>query len=230
MDEQLHQDHRARMHQRVKNSGMDDFADHEVLEYLLYFAIPRRDTNPIAHRLLKKFGSFARVLEASEEELCQVEGIGPNSARLLRAVLLVDRHYQNSRRRKVRQLASCSDVVDYCVPLFHGVNHEVVYMIGVDDGLKVLQTVKLAEGVVNQVHIPIRKVVQTALSMGATGVILTHNHPAGVALPSHEDMLTTRSILDALKMVDVQLIDHVIVADGEGTSMLDNHRLPQPPR
>ncbi len=107
MDEQLHQDHRARMHQRVKNSGMDDFADHEVLEYLLYFAIPRRDTNPIAHRLLKKFGSFARVLEASEEELCQVEGIGPNSARLLRAVLLVDRHYQNSRRRKVRQLASC---------------------------------------------------------------------------------------------------------------------------
>ena len=229
MDEQLHQDHRARMHQRVKNSGMDDFADHEVLEYLLYFAIPRRDTNPIAHRLLKKFGSFARVLEASEEELCQVEGIGPNSARLLRAVLLVDRHYQNSRRRKVRQLASCSDVVDYCVPLFHGVNHEVVYMIGVDDGLKVLQTVKLAEGVVNQVHIPIRKVVQTALSMGATGVILTHNHPAG-ALPSHEDMLTTRSILDALKMVDVQLIDHVIVADGEGTSMLDNHRMPQPPR
>lgn len=230
MDERLHQDHRARMHQRVKNSGMDDFADHEVLEYLLYFAIPRRDTNPIAHRLLKKFGSFARVLEASEEELCQVEGIGPNSARLLRAVLLVDRHYQNSRRRKVRQLASCSDVVDYCVPLFHGVNHEVVYMIGVDDGLKVLQTVKLAEGVVNQVHIPIRKVVQTALSMGATGVILTHNHPAGVALPSREDMLTTRSILDALKMVDVQLIDHVIVADGEGTSMLDNHRMPQPPR
>ena len=230
MDEQLHQDHRARMHQRVKNSGMDDFADHEVLEYLLYFAIPRRDTNPIAHRQLKKIGSFARVLEASEEELCQVEGIGPNSARLLRAVLLVDRHYQNSRRRKVRQLASCSDVVDYCVPLFHGVNHEVVYMIGVDDGLKVLQTVKLAEGVVNQVHIPIRKVVQTALSMGATGVILTHNHPAGVALPSLEDMLTTRSILDALKMVDVQLIDHVIVADGEGTSMLDNHRMPQPPR
>lgn len=170
------------------------------------------------------------MLEASEEELCQVEGIGPNSARLLRAVLLVDRHYQNSRRRKVRQLASCSDVVDYCVPLFHGVNHEVVYMIGVDDGLKVLQTVKLAEGVVNQVHIPIRKVVQAALSMGATGVILTHNHPAGVALPSHEDMLTTRSILDALKMVDVQLIDHVIVADGEGTSMLDNHRMPQPPR
>ncbi len=109
-------------------------------------------------------------------------------------------------------------------------NHEVVYMIGVDDGLKVLQTVKLAEGVVNQVHIPIRKVVQAALSMGATGVILTHNHPAGVALPSHEDMLTTRSILDALKMVDVQLIDHVIVADGEGTSMLDNHRMPQPPR
>ena len=216
MDEQLHQDHRARMHQRVKNSGMDDFADHEVLEYLLYFAIPRRDTNPIAHRLLNKFGSFARVLEASEEELCQVEGIGPNSARLLRAVLLVDRHYQNSRRRKVRQLASC--------------NHEVVYMIGVDDGLKILQTVKLAEGVVNQVHIPIRKVVQTALSMGATGVILTHNHPAGVALPSHEDMLTTRSILDALKMVDVQLIDHVIVADGEGTSMLENRRMPQPPR
>ena len=226
----VHEGHRQRMRRQLKTSGMDSLSDVQVLEVLLYYAIPRADTNPIAHRLLKKFGSFARVLEASEEELCQVEGIGPNSARLLRAVLLVDRHYQNSRRRKVRQLASCSDVVDYCVPLFHGVNHEVVYMIGVDDGLKVLQTVKLAEGVVNQVHIPIRKVVQAALSMGATGVILTHNHPAGVALPSHEDMLTTRSILDALKMVDVQLIDHVIVADGEGTSMLDNHRMPQPPR
>ena len=225
-----HQGHRQRMRERVQNYGLDSLADHEVLEYILYTTNAQRDTNEIAYNLLERFGDFASVLEASEEELCQVEGIGPNSARLLRAVLLVDRHYQNSRRRKVRQLASCSDVVDYCVPLFHGVNHEVVYMIGVDDGLKILQTVKLAEGVVNQVHIPIRKVVQTALSMGATGVILTHNHPAGVALPSHEDMLTTRSILDALKMVDVQLIDHVIVADGEGTSMLENRRMPQPPR
>ena len=106
-EKSIHDHHRERMYERVRKNGFEGFSDHEVLEYMLYFALPRIDTNPLAHALIDHFGGYAQVLEASEEELRAVPGIGPASARLIHSILMFSRHYQISKTRFFKQLDSC---------------------------------------------------------------------------------------------------------------------------
>ena len=226
MDEQLHQDHRARMHQRVKNSGMDDFADHEVLEYLLYFAIPRRDTTPIAHRLLKKFGSFARVLEASEEELCTVEGVGPATARMLHLLPEISRYYGRSRTSTTRCIRTTEQMGSYLMAKFAWSDYERAMLVSLDSRKRVRAAVWLREGTTDRVSLDIKDVVSAAIKGGTDTVVLSHNHPNGAALPSMEDLEATGNIARALGLVNIHLLDHFILTDTEYFSMRDANRLP----
>lgn len=215
----IHDGHRQRLKERFLREGLDHFSDIQVLELLLFYCIPRQDTNPIAHGLLERFGSLSQVLEAPVEELCKVPGIGQNAAVLLSMVLPMNRFYQRNRAANVRILANMEDCGAYLLPFFHGRRNETVFILCLDAKCKVLGCREMGEGSVNSAGVPIRRIVETALGMNATTVILAHNHPSGLALPSGEDVQSTYRVAAALNAVDIALADHIIVADEDYVSI-----------
>ena len=215
----IHKGHRERLKQRFLKEGLDQFTDIQALELLLFYAIPQRDTNPIAHALLDRFGSLSQVLDASFEELKKVPGISDHSATLLTLVTELARYYQVDCAQRVECLTTLEACGSYLVPYFFGRSSETVFLLCLDAKCKVLCCKEVGQGSVNSASISVRKVVETALAANATTVVLAHNHPSGVALPSEEDILTTRRIAAALNAVGVHLADHVVVADGDYVSI-----------
>ena len=212
----VHQGHRARQRKKLLENGPRAFADHELLEMLLYYAIPRRDTNELAHRLLERFGSLQGVFSAPEE-LSTVEGVGENAAVLLSLVPQIwQRSLQGAPERILNSVDKCGE---YFAELLSGSRREMLWQVCLDGKGKVLSSRCLAEGDVSMAAVSVRQVVEYALRAGAVAVVLAHNHPSGVALPSQEDCATTRLIRDALRTMNIQLVDHIIVADGDYVSM-----------
>ena len=214
----IHDGHREKMRQRFLTAGLDSFEDHEVLELLLYYAIPRRDTNPIAHALIERYGSLQAVLTAPAEDLKKVPGVGDTAAVLLK---LVPQAYQKARLESVKNekiLDSVDRVSAYLLELFADERNEVVYQLCLDRKGKLLACKRLAEGGISATMLNIRTVVENAVLTGASAVILSHNHPSGLALPSQDDYATTTKIQQALRAIDVPLADHIIVADGDCVS------------
>ena len=218
----IHKGHRERLKQRFLEEGLDNFTDIQVLELLLFYAIPQKDTNPIAHALLDRFGSLSQVLDASLEELCKVPGISAHSATLLTLVTQIARFYQVDATQRAQCLTTLDACGAYLVPRFFGRNKETVFLLCLDAKCKVLCCKEIGEGSVNAASISVRKVVETALAANATTVILAHNHPSGVAVPSTEDVQTTRRISAALSAVEIHLADHVVVAEGDYVSMVQS--------
>lgn len=218
----IHDGHRQRMKRRFREYGLDDFTDIQVLELLLFYAIPRQDTNPIAHQLLKDFGGLAQVMEASVEELQNVSGIGENAATLLSLVTAMGRYYQVNRGSQTKILSTIDQCGEYLVPYFFGRRNETVFLLCLDAKCKVLCCKKVGEGSVNSANVPIRRIVEIALGAHATSVVLAHNHPSGIALPSGDDIQTTRRVAAALSTVDVNLVDHIVVADDDFVSMVQS--------
>lgn len=232
MAESIHKGHRERLKERFLKEGLDNFTDIQALELLLFYAIPQRDTNPIAHELLSRFGSLSQVLEAEAESLKTVPYIGDNAATLLRLVTELGRYYQVDCAQRTQILTTLDACGAYLVPYFFGRSKETVFLLCLDAKCKVLCCREVGEGSINTASISVRKIVETALSTNATTVILAHNHPSGVALPSGEDVQTTCRIAAALQAVEVHLADHIVVADGDYVSMVqsgyrfDNYLLP----
>ena len=218
----IHDGHRQRLKQRFLEEGLESFTDIQVLELLLFFSVPRQDTNPIAHALLDHFGSLYQVLEAPVEELRKVKGVGEQSALLLSLMNDVARYYQVDRTMREKILPTVQACGEYLVPFFFGATQEEVYLLGLDAKCKVLGCVKLSTGSVNSAGLSIRKVVECALNMKASSVVLAHNHTSGIAVPSQEDIRTTKSISHALDLVGVYLADHVVVADEDYVSMAES--------
>ena len=221
----LHQDHRERMRRRVERYGLESLEEHEALEYLLYFAIPRRDTNPIAHALLNRFGSFAAVLEAAEEELLTVEGVGPSTARFLHAIPAIDRYYVASRSKVRRRFETTADLGNFCIPLFRGKHRECMVMIALDERRRYLRTVWLESGTVGSVDVTVGKIAAEAVSAGASVVVLAHNHPGGTVIASKQDILSTAAVVQALRILGILVQDHIIVAGEEYLSLRDTGRM-----
>ncbi len=216
----IHDGHRQRMKTRFCQEGMDHFSEYEALELLLYYAIPRKDTNPIAHGLIDHFGSLARVLDASVEELQQVSGISQNAAVLMKLVTQMGRMYMIKRSEVSHPLQTIKDCGEYLKPYFFGRVNETVFLLCLDAKCQVISCRKVGEGSVNSANVPIRRIVEMALSANATSVVLAHNHPSGIALPSDEDVATTHRVAAALRTVDVILVDHIVVADDDFVSMV----------
>jgi DNA repair protein RadC len=207
------------MKQRFLEEGLDGFTDIQALELLLFYALPQGNTNPIAHALLDHFGSLAQVLEADVNELKKVKGIKDHAATLLALVTQMCRFYAVNAAEQTEILSTLDACGAYLVPRFFGRTNETVFMLCLDAKCKVLCCKEVGEGSVNSAGISTRKIVETALGVNATTVILAHNHPSGVALPSGEDIQTTQRIAAALQCVDIQLADHIIVADEDYISM-----------
>lgn len=223
----IHDGHRARLRERYRNEGLDNFNDINALELLLSYAIPRRDTNELAHALLKRFGNLAGVLDASVEELCQVPGIGEHAAILVHMVTALNRKYMISRADSEIVANSSHSVGEFLLPYFYGLHDEVVYLLCMDAKGKVLDCRALFRGTANAVAISLRKVVETALMLNATSVVMAHNHLSGVAAPSTEDIATTHSIATALSNLGIYLLDHIVVADNDFVSMMDSGLMPR---
>ena len=221
----IHNGHRERMKQRFNSHGMDNFTDHQVLELLLFYALPRKDVNPIAHALIDRFGSLSAVFDAPIEEISKVEGMGDNSALLIKMIPQVSRRYLMSKSSFHDILDSTKKAGEYLLPRFYGERDEVVFMICMDAKCKVLNCSRIARGSVNSTNVSIRKVVETALTYNSTSVIISHNHTSGIALPSKDDVTTTRNISEALGVVDIKLTDHIIVADDDYVSFADSNLL-----
>lgn len=211
----IHKGHRQRVRDRFAKEGLDGFEPHQLLELLLFYCIPRKDTNEIAHNLLAKFGTFHQVLDAPLRELEQVEGMGKNAALFLSLVRETNRFYQINCNVDKKALHTIEECGQYLAAFFEGQKNETVYLLCLDAKCMVLSCRKVAEGGLHSVGVPIRKIVDVAMSTNATSVVLAHNHPSGLAVPSAEDINTTIKVAKALSLVDVVLNDHVVVADGE---------------
>ena len=215
----IHDGHRQRLKNRFRQEGLDRFDEIQVLELLLFYAIPQRDTNPLAHKLLDHFGSLPQVLEAPVEELEKIPGVGSNVSTLLSLTTALSRYYMVKRAEQCTVLTSSDQCGEYLMPFFVGRRNETVMILCLDAKCKVLGCKEVGEGSVNSASVPIRRIVEMALGMNATTVVLAHNHPSGVAVPSGEDVQTTRRLAAALDAVDITLADHIVVADDDFVSM-----------
>ena len=218
----IHDGHRQRLKARFLQDGLDGFTEIQILELMLFYAIPQKDTNPVAHALLDRFGSLSKVLDAPYSKLVEVDGIKANAATFLKLMKEVGRCYELSQSREEVFLPTIEDCGRYLKPFFKGRKNEVVYLLSLDAKLKVLSCRQVGEGSINYASVPIRRVVEMALEDGASSVMLAHNHPSGFAVPSADDIQTTRRLAAALSAVEIGFIDHIVVADDDYVSMVQS--------
>ncbi|NCB74598.1 MAG: DNA repair protein RadC [Clostridia bacterium] len=218
----VHDGHRERMKNKLLEAGLDAFDDHNVLELLLFYSMPRKDTNPLAHALINHFGSLEAVFEAPADELQKISGIGENTVALIKLIPEVCRRYAIDKNRSDNVLDSAEKAGNFLVPRYMFERDEVVYIICLDSKCKVLCCKELFRGVANTAEISIRKIAELALAKNASSVIISHNHTSGIALPSYEDEVTTKRIKAALGAMGITLSDHIVVADDDFISMADS--------
>ncbi len=208
-----HDGHRIRMRQRAEETNLAGFQPHEVLELILMETIPRRDVNPLAHILLSHFGnSFASVLDAKKEQLMEVPGIGEATAQHIAGLRDIFAYYQKDRWGEKPCLPTYGAAGKYCTSLFGRQREESLKMVCLDAQFNVLATETLSHGTLDETQLYTRQVVECAIRHNAHSVILTHNHPGGAVMPSQADMDTTQVVENALKLIEVRLLDHFIVA------------------
>ncbi len=222
----IHDGHRERMRERFKQTGFDGMQEHEMLEMLLYYSIPRMNTNEFAHELIDHFGSLANVFEADCEELMKVKGVGENSAFLIKMMLPLFNAYSKSpdKKKSTVRFKSSSECGEYLCNYYSCITTEIVVVLCVDPNGKLLAMEKIGEGDAASCYVNLRKIVEIVLKNPQTaGVIIAHNHPKGMALPSREDINATTEIIKMLNNVNIKLIDHIIVAPDDYTSMLSSN-------
>ena len=212
----MHDGHRQRLKARFFNEGLDHFDEKHALELLLFYCVPRMDTNPLAFQLIKQFKSFNGVLDATPKELMEVPGVGENIATFISLLKATWRYYETKKNTSnAKPLTSMDACAKYIQPRFLNRNLETVFVLCLDAKCKPICCKMLGEGSVNSASVSIRKIVETALNANATTVILAHNHPGGLPIPSGEDVETTLRIERALKAVEIILAEHFVFADGE---------------
>lgn len=220
----IHEGHRKRLKDRFCREGLDNFNEINVLELLLFYCVQRKDTNPIAHRLLDQFGSIAKVLDASREELLRVEGVTENVAVFLSLIREMSRYYM-VKQSAVRKILDSTDAcAKYLQPNFIGRSDEAVFVLCLDAKCQVICCKMVSQGTINSAPFPFRKVVELVINTKATSVVIAHNHPGGVAIPSQEDVRVTVSLAELMRNIDVVLVDHFIFEDdGDYVSLVQSN-------
>ena len=222
MSENIHSGHRQRQMEKFLAHGLDSFTDIEAIELLLFFALPRRDTNPLAHALLDRFKDLRGVLTADLDALQSVPGIGENAALLLRLVTELNCRFAEEGNEKRAVIKDSTAAGNYLMPYFAYRREECSVLLCMDVAGRVIQCHRLAEGGPGSVELAARTVVELALRDKADHVILAHNHISGVALPSGADIAVTKNLYYLLRTIDVELWDHIIVSEGDFVSLRDS--------
>lgn len=224
-EKNIHSGHRMRVINSYNNIDFDVLAPHQVLEYILFYVFPRGDTNPLAHRLLKKFGSVQNVLDASVSELKTVYGINERSAQLILGFTKIFDYYTTSKLSRKFFFGSYNDISDYCEELLRFANNEVFYAVAVDPSFHVIGKRVLGEGSVDLVSFDIRKVCDFITETRAANLLLVHNHPGGLCTPSENDVKGTEIIANLVKIIGVNFIDHIIVGCDGVYSVNENRKI-----
>ncbi len=220
-----HDGHRKRLRERFENSGLEAFHDHEVLELLLTYAIPRRDVKPLAKELLSRFGSLAAVLDAPLPELKLVSGVGDHAAVLLALTPRLLKRYQQDRWRDRPSFHSTPEVVAFLQSRLAGETHELFCLLALNSQNALIAMEPVQHGTVNKTVVFPRLVVETALKHRATAVILAHNHPSGEPKPSSADRQLTQRLRKTLHDLDITVHDHIIIAGSAYYSFAENGEL-----
>ena len=218
----IHDGHRDRVKQEFLQGGLEHFSEVRALELLLFYSRRQGDVNPTAHALLDAFGSLSAVLDAPTEELVKVEGVGENTAILLKLIPAMAARYLDSRNRAETFLTDADTLRARLVPYFFGAKNERSAIACFDSSQKLLRIQVLSEGSPTATDLNLRQIAGAALSVNASAVVLAHNHPSGNPAPSDEDLSTTRYLWGELKKLDVVLFDHVILTDGDMFSIRDS--------
>lgn len=218
----IHDGHRNRLKKRFLENGLAGFEDHNILELLLFYSLPRSDTNEIAHNLLNEFKNISGVFDAPVEQLCKIKGVSLHTATLIKLIPELFSVYHTDKTKDTKIISSTNLAGQFFVPRFYGKLNEEVHIALLDDKKKVIKSEKIFEGTVNSAPITVKKVISAAVNSNATGVIIAHNHPGGIALPSRSDIKVTEKLYKALKLINIQLCDHIIVADDDFVSLADS--------
>lgn len=219
-EKNIHKGHRERVKANFLKKGFDhNTPPHEILELLLFYCIGRKDTNETAHMLIKKFGSLSGVLDAPVSELITFPDITENNVGLLKMIMPIARVYQYEKQMATRHLKGIDDIGVFLLHEYLGIINEQVSILCLNSNGKVLAFDFISEGDPSSVGISTRDIVKMAIDTGSTCVVLAHNHPSGIALPSRADVEITCLVANALAHINVHLLDHIIIADGDFVSM-----------
>ena len=219
-----HKGHRVKVRNRYYETGFNGMADHNVLEMLLFFGIPFRDTNEMAHELIERFGSFSAVLEADVKDLVTVKGMTENAACLISMIRPLYKRYMEDLSSRKPEFVSKEKISEFIRSLFLDTNDERLYALAYDSSRRFIGYRNIGDGDVRSSKADIRKLTAFVLESKATGIILAHNHPHGIALPSREDIDCTKYIYKILAALKVRLLDHIIVNESDYISMAETMR------
>lgn len=211
-----HEGHRDRLRQRFLEEGLENFQDHNVLELLLFYSIPRKDTNEEAHRLMDKFGSLSAVFNASYDELCEVKGISENSATLIKMMPELFKKYEVDIVKNDDVILDKSELIaKYVSSYFKGLTTEKMYLLCLDSACRVISFNLISEGIVNAAPLNVRKIMELSIKNDAAQLILVHNHPSGIVAPSRNDVDATMGIQSIMTKLGMKLSDHIIIGHGD---------------
>ncbi len=227
MKENVHKGHRQRVRDKYLATGLDGFNDVQLVELLLFYCCPRRDTNELAHKLLNEFGSFHNLLDADPLEICLRCNVSQSVAVFLSLIPQLTMRYTLSKWDKKESLDTTSKAGTFAVSLFHGKNVECFYLICLDKQQNLINAAMVNKGTVDSAPVYPRHIVETALKHRAHYVILVHNHPSGTPNASQNDIIATKKIIKALKTVDIIVIDHIIVAGENYISLIEEKIFPR---
>ncbi|MDR0953349.1 MAG: DNA repair protein RadC [Elusimicrobiota bacterium] len=215
LEKQSYTGHRDRLRQRFARAGLDSFMDHEVLELLLTYTIPRKDTKPIAWALIKRFGSLSNVLDATKQELEEIPGIGEQSSTFINLIRGAMRKYFLEEVKESKEIKDPQSVVDFCRASLQGEPNEVFEVIYLTTRNTIIGVERIAIGTIDRASISPRKIIENAFRRRAAALIFVHNHPSGEPSPSQEDISLTENLSRIAAPLGIIVLDHIIVGKGK---------------
>lgn len=221
----MYSGHRQRLKNRFLHEGLHNFEDHEVLELLLFYAIPCKDTNELAHELINRYGSLSKVIEADPKDLERVIGISEHSAILISLLPHFFRKYMADREKEKLSLDTSKKAGEFACRLYYGISYEVFYVICLDAKHKLIHYEIVHKGTIDEAPIYPRLIVESALRHKAHSVILSHNHPGGTTDISEADINATKKIISALNPIEIEVVDHIVVVENEYISFSEKNLL-----
>ena len=217
------------MREKLRSGGGEALADHEILEMLLFYSIPRVNTNETAHRLIERFGGMAGVLNAKRHELVTVPGIGEQSADLILLMAEYCNRVDSENDKTPRVFKDLDEVGRYVVKLLDGLSRERVIVLLLTADYRLIATHQISEGSVNCSDVNVRQIMEYAILAKASHIVLAHNHPDPILEPSQEDISASISLMHAASLMGINLWDHVLVADGKYVLILQEMLKNSPP-
>ena len=219
-NDNIHKGHRQRMRREmIEQDSLDQMSEHRLLEVLLFYGIPRRDTNPIAHELLKKFGTLTAVFEAEVEELKSVKGMTENAATLIKTIMPLARRYQDDKFKAGSVFENIDELGRFLMRKYMGRKNEAFAITCLDTKGKLLGFDILAEGTPDTVEVSLRDVAAVVIKHNASVAIASHNHVATSAVPSNRDIEMTIKLKETIETLGTTLLDHIVISGDDYVSM-----------